>query len=194
LTKKGFVRNDYLDPEITAGCQKPCNIQSDAVCNKNTETGNFVCRGAWDMACGKIAIHSSLIEQNYTQEAANINFNLSYQFRDNFLKNHNVGQEYIQMYYELSDFLVDKYTLSIMLKTALTLGDCNIIMTKLLNPTTYGNDIAITESQKNMLLDLINDYKALSNNQIYTTKLTRVETDLNNYAGLTVSNLIQQLQ
>lgn len=180
----------YKDEYI--GCQSPCTYKSGR-CYQDQQTQNFVCRtveDVFDGICSKKDFHSTLVAENYSTEASYFNFSLSYDFRDNFLNNYTAGQEYIEMYYELSEIVLQHVSLALIIKTANILGDCNIIMEKLLNPATYSNDIAITITQKNQLLDLINDYKLLSNDIDYQTKLTRIENDLNTFAGMTVSNLI----
>lgn len=97
------------------------------------------------------------------------------------------------MYYELSSIVIANTSLGLMLETANALNECNVIMEKLLNSATHANDIAITVAQKSLLLDLINEYKLLSNDTDYQAKLVRIENDLQVFTGLTVNELIAQL-
>ncbi len=124
------------------GCLSPCPYRS-GICGDGG-----VCRTAGEILCPSLSFSNTLLSENYLVESSKIDIDLLYRFRDEFLSNHTVGIEYIEMYDDLGYFLSGKVSLQLMIKTANVLGNSNIIMEKLLNPSLYGNNIAIIASNR----------------------------------------------
>jgi hypothetical protein len=122
-----------------------------------------------------------------------INFNLMYQFRDEFLSQYNGTKKYINQYYHFSSFLSDKMNLQVIIKTINTLQNFYPVMEILLDSNNNANSIVINESLKNQLLDLINDYKGLSTDSDYRQALDDLVVDVNHYSNRTVSYIVTSI-
>lgn len=122
-----------------------------------------------------------------------LDFELMKRFRDDFLYTHQSTVKYVNLYYQFSAFLVDKIDLQISLKTINILSDFNYSMEKLLNANAYSNHIVVDNNLKTKLIDLVNDYRNLSNDIDYNTALNGIEQDIINYSNKTVSQVLSSL-
>ncbi len=114
------------------------------------------------------------------------NFNLHYNFRDNFLIKTIFGKSYDTYFYALDQYVQGQISIQLALETADFLIDFNQIIVKLLNPMQYGDNILLTPTQKNKLITLLNNYKVLNPDIYYQMMIDDIIDDVNFYCNRTI--------
>lgn len=124
----------------------------------------------------------------------NLDINTGHNFRDNFLENSTIGKQYIDYYYDLSQYFIINDLL-----TTSNFYDCYNFATSTYSVAatlTNGNnqDIAITSTYKQEALDMINYVRTTNPNQNIVEILDTIEDDLDIFVGKTnaeIQTLIQ---
>jgi len=120
---------------------------------------------------------------------------LQYSLRDDFMLEYYIGQKYINYYHALSSFLGENSpSISLMVKTARLLIDFNSLFEMLLDPDEYLDNIWLTETLADRLIDLITDYKAISNNRDYQEILDDIIADIELYENMTLGDLLDTIE
>lgn len=169
------------------GCE---NGTSDEVCRSAAFSAPAYCY-AKDNAPGKCQDAENfdiVIDYGDTTLAMNAhNFNLHYNFRDNFLTQTIFGKAYDTYFYALDQYVDGKISIQLALETANVLIGFNQLIIKLLNPTQYSNDTLFTTTQKNNLITLLNQYKVLNPDTYYQMMIDDAINDVNLYSQYTIS-------
>lgn len=120
---------------------------------------------------------------------------LQYDLRDEFFVNSEIGVKYTNYYYGISEFLgKESVPVSLMIETAEFLIDFNPKLEMLLDTTGNSNTIFLNSSMKTRLIDIIDDYKALSSNQDYINALNDIKPDINTYSNKSLSYILSNIE
>jgi len=171
------------------GCMRdgdPCNM---------TSSGEYICG---EEGCEQEE-YSELLIGNPEFAGTNIlatayNSSLLYNFRDNFLDNYPLGQQYISYYYQISAFTPLNFASeSLMIQTTYVLFDFIPAIERLLDAQNHGNEVLIDNQLQADLIQLITDYKLLSGDAYYQATLDAIILDINTFSGMTVDQVIANL-
>lgn len=129
-------------------------------------------------------------ENSIPTDSLNIinNDNLHYSLRD-FLTNTEIGRKYIHYYYFFGEQYLGKVNFPLAIKTARFLYEFNTQINKLLNPSTYGQNIFLDSNLKNKIIEIMNDYKNVYNDVYNNALLNDMLNDLNFYENKTVDQV-----
>jgi hypothetical protein len=170
----------------------------DAVCEQDLLHNDYHCKEQPGGICKSTEFVSTLYDSGL-MSADSLSYafdtDLQYDFRDNFLQNYAIGQEYIEYYYILGEMLTDSVSLGLMLQTARVLYEFNSCVQLLLDANNHANDILISSTLKGKILSLLSEYKSLMpNNYEYNVILDKIIADVNLYSENTVSYVVSRLQ
>ena len=118
------------------------------------------------------------------------NYDLSYNFRDNFLVPSYLGFKYAEDYYAIGRVVGSSFSLSTSLKMAYALPSIYIAVNKLMSPIGHEGDILVPVGFAADLHSIIDDFKALSSDSDYQAILSDLENDLDYFTGKTVSEIL----
>jgi hypothetical protein len=172
-------------------------------CVSCQETGKGVCDSGLycngeTPICEQEDEQEDMVERGIiSQSSADILFNkqLYYDLRDDLMSQYNIGEKYIDYYYAISGFLQKSdYNITTLYKMMTTLPEFNDSIEKLLNNTTSSSEIIIDTQLKNDMLSIVNDLKAVSQNNDYQTILTELENDIILISNKSKSTLLNELQ
>lgn len=116
---------------------------------------------------------------------------LHHEFRDEFMSEYETGRKYTYWFYRVG-FLLDgtEVPLSTLLKSISVLMDINEAIEKLMNPGVNGSEVVIDSDFADDLIDLINDYLDLLDDDEYQDILNSLIDDIESYEGLTVDQIL----
>lgn len=160
--------------QLSCAGPTPPNPEDEPICSES--------------ASSSYAVSNSIL----TQVQADQLFNkpLHYDLRDDLLSTSNFGRKYINYYYSVSIYLsISDYSTYIYDIISL-LDDINSACTKILNPATYGNDILITETFADELVELFNNLKSTTTNSDLTSIMNDIISDVEEIEGLTVNQVL----
>ena len=116
-----------------------------------------------------------------------------YDFRDNVLYNSEIGETYVDNYYYLSEEFEGKITLSLAIQSALFFRDFNSVMEAFVNPAGHESEIMFNAVLTNILLDLLDQYDAITTSKEGKDIISSIKADINNFKGKTLQELLALL-
>jgi hypothetical protein len=116
---------------------------------------------------------------------------LFYTMKDSILSPNRFGRKYIDYYYTLSSELRKKsIPTSLIISTARTAISCRRMFQLLENPITNADSVLMSSTQKNELLDLIDNYKLLFTDAVSIGKLNEIKNDVTTYYNFTIHDFL----
>ncbi|MCL2245567.1 MAG: hypothetical protein FWC10_00400 [Lentimicrobiaceae bacterium] len=168
---------------------------------------NYQCPPGGDRSCGYSSAGSacgsdicSVAEADNTLTVAQkiertfINIDLMHTFRDVFLYNSTKGETYVDDYYYLSGEYEGKIGLSLAVQTALFFRKFNPVMEACVNPNGRQSEIMFDQTLIQSLLELLDEYEAITTSREGKAILTSVKADVNRFNGKTLQELLAMFQ
>ncbi len=164
---------------------------------------NYVCEPILSLdPCSRDNFYNSLISNQYLPISQKdtvtiaLESSLLYDFRDSILTKSFIGQSYISYYYTLSRYINDSLTIPIWLQyqTALTLFDFRSSIMMLLDSIHYGNFTFITYTQRDEIINILNQYESLTTNQFILDIIEDIKSDIQLLTNLTINQVLLILE
>ena len=175
----------------TNECPLPCPIDPDNDdCCWNGLT--FECDHTYadpedDPECAETNVDNMLQVENYTYDTTLTDTSLHYFFRDSILSYMANGDTLIKQYYALSSYFSDRIDLDLAIETISVLDDINTIINLISNDNDQIS--AIDDSLAQEFYDVIDAYIAVSDEQSVINLLNAYKDIINNNIGATGSQI-----
>lgn len=190
-TNDGASQREVPWVDVVASCASPCT-DSKGNCEVYEQGLNqCVSAGCLVSDIETQLLNNNTFEPSYIEET--FEESTFYSFRDNFLIQTNIGNKYINYYYALSAFLYQNVNLSIAANTATLLPQINEAIEKLQFPEINGDQILINEELKTDILQILAEYKSISENDDYNSVLDDIENDVNEFSNKTVDQVLTEI-
>lgn len=185
-----LTTRDKADREKNSGgttCDPPCLDPQD-ICQLNPLMGwNCMVDGGGDCWMHEVR-YTLAISDEYKDLVWELDFDLVNDFRS-FLINYNLGNEYIQRYEYASSITFGDIYIGLAVQSLYVLQDCYEAIERLMDPDNFMDSILVKTPLRNDILELVNDYRGISEDETYLAILDSVESDVFRFSNITIDSV-----
>gem|GEM_PF-2413698 len=177
-------------PPGDRNCAFPCP-GNPGVCVPQEKTGGIVVD-----KCMFGCVYDS--SKKIIEDSSSMNYSLAhgdlYMFRDSFLANNSLGEEYIDYFYFISGVIANNLSLSLSLKImSITQNEVVPRIQMLLN-NSESTDTLFDDNAREIGHDLLNDLEILSSDSLYYNYINAIRSDLDTYVNWTVKDVVDEVE
>lgn len=169
--------------EENTHCKTDVNPVAPAYCETNGPCNLSVMRSRM---LDTNLVSSDTVNEAYGEE-------LLHQFRDSILTYTFWGLKMVKYYYVLQNYFdFSDISLDLLVETTYTLFQVRAILNKVINYKNHRSEIVIDSGMKAQLLSLLNNYKALTNDQLIQQIIDDIIGDVNHFYNMTIDEFIDE--
>jgi hypothetical protein len=185
-------------PKVPNDCTSPCSPpQANLRCVFWEQALQWMCVVGQAPICvaeeGFIVVSDSTsISSDSIEEAYDLEMFIS--FRNNFMKDNDIGQKYIDYYYDISAEISGNMNLDLALDIFNILINYNERLDWLQNTQSFGDEILIDNDLYYDLIDLLDEFDLISDDQDFEDIIEAIKSDIATYKGYTIEEIISAIE